>query len=169
MVLQGWGTRAGADFGVEEGVGSAAPGGSGFKSAEGLSAVFKASVLPESAATAVTLLSSQNPLVEGLGTCGKFLGFGATVGGAALAGCPWRRGRGRGSGLFATPKSLLLPSPLLPSATCCCSKACILALRVAMSSSSSSPSSLSDWLCPLLSLRRSGKPQSSALKASSSS
>lgn len=111
--------------------------------------------------------SSQNTFVDGLGECEKFFGFGATVGGADLV-C-WRRGRGLGSGFFVT-KSLLV-SLQLPSATCCCccSNACILALSVAMSSPSSSPSSLSDWLFPLLLLRRAGKPQSSVLKASRSS
>lgn len=149
--------RAGLSFGGQDGGGSSAPGAS---------AVFRSAEQEDSAAAAAP--SSQNILFDGFGAFEKILGFGATAGGTDLDGCPWRRGRGRGSGLLET-KSALLPSPQwLPSTTGCCSKAWILAFRVAMSSSSS-PSSLSDWLCSLLSLWRSGKPQSSALKASSNS
>lgn len=162
VFLESGGTGAELEFGAKDGVGSV----SGWE----VSVDSEDLELHDSSATAVEPSSSQNNLVDGLGACEKFLGFGATVGGTDLAGCPWRRGRGRGSGLFVAPKSLLLLSPQLPSATGCCSKACILAFSVPMSSwlSSSSPSSLSDWPS-LLSLRRSGKPQSSEPKASRSS
>lgn len=137
VVLQGWATEVEPDLVSKDGGGSLA--------VCEISVVFTASVLHESAA--VKPSSSQNCLKDGFGVFEKFLGLGATMGGTDLAGCPWRRGRGRGSGLFETTESLFLLSPQLPSATGCCSNACILAFRVPISSSS-----LSDWLCSLLSL-----------------
>lgn len=86
------------------------------------------SELHVSGATGVESTASQNILVDGFGVC-EFLGLGAIVGGGDLAGCGCRRGRGRGSSLFLSKSPLLL----LPSETGCCSKAWILAFRVAMS------------------------------------
>ena len=152
VVFPGWSSKLGADFVVPEADGSEAILSFGSISADEVSVV---SALLGSVGAAVKPPSSQNTLLDGLGPGGKFLGFGAITGGTDLAGCPWRRGRGRGSGLSettnpSTASLCLLLSPQLPSPICC-SKACILAFRVAMSSPSSS--SLSDWLSSLLSLR----------------
>lgn len=151
VTVCGFGVMAGFS-GVWEGLMSD-PGSDFDASAEDEASGFDSAVstLPDSTATPS---SSQNTLLEGLGEGEKLLGFGAMTGGDDLAGCPWRRGRGRGSGLFVTMKPSTFPvfkSPQLSSATCC-SNACILALRVAMSSSSA-PSSLSDWLRSLSSLQ----------------
>lgn len=148
LLFKGWGTKTGSVFCIQEATGSGEVWSFGFMSIVGVSVDFKAPIPPETS-------SSRSTWLDDLGAWGKFLGFGATVGGDGLAGCPWRRGRG--SGRFVTTHASTFPlllSPQLPSASCCCSKAFILAFSVAMSSpSTSSSSSLSDWLSPLLSLR----------------
>lgn len=100
--LQVWGSEAGA--------------GSGGVWVFGCNPAEEGSV--GSAGLPVAAPSSQNPLLDGLGPDERFLGLGATTGGADLDGCPWRRGRGRGSGL-AEGLGAPCPTSQLPSATCC--------------------------------------------------
>lgn len=78
-LFKGWGTKTGSDFGTQEATGSGGAWSFGFMSIVGVSVGFEAPVPPESS-------SSQSTLLDGLGAWGKFLGFGATVGGDGLAG-----------------------------------------------------------------------------------
>lgn len=102
-VLQIWGSETGDDRSGEV---------SGFR----CNPVEEGSV--GSAGLPVATPSSQNPLLDGFGPDERVLGFGATTGGTDFDGCPWRRGRGRGSGLVAGFGGLCA-TPQLPSAPCC--------------------------------------------------